>query len=138
MNSAPNSDLFTPLDLYVMGLLPPDSVPTNYILPANTNVNTLADGQILSATAYTIGDYIAGMGTRMPSSAGAPRQFATACVVLTYGRLMTPAEMSFFDYAVSRAETKTALVSVVGLATETASGFYLATGGRATITTRLP
>ena len=130
--------MFTPLDLYVMGLLSPDSVPANLILPPSTGANSLATGQILPATTYTINDYIAGMGARVPPSTTSQKQFATACVVLSYGRLLTPSEMAFFDYASARAETRTPLTTVDGLATETAPGFFLATGGRATLTTRLP
>jgi len=128
--------VFTPLDLYVMGLLPADSVPPSLILPPSTNFNSLTNGQVLPATTYTIADYIAGMGTRVPSSATSPRQFATACVVLSYGRLLTPSEMAFFDYASARAETRTMLRTGAGPAN--APGFFLATGGRATLTTRLP
>jgi hypothetical protein len=129
---------FRPLDLYVMGLVSPDSVPANVILPPSTNISSLATGQILPATTYAITDYIASMGPRAPSSTTSQKQFATACVVLSYGRLLTPSEMAFFDYASARAETRTPLTAVSGLATTTAPGFFLATGGRATLTTRLP
>jgi hypothetical protein len=77
-------------------------------------------------------------GERLPSSANAQRDFTMACLVLTYGRLMTASEMAFFDAACARAETRTPLTTVDGLATEQAPGFYLATGGRATLTTKLP
>ena len=132
------SDRYTPLDLYVMGLLPPDSVPPMYVLPASANPNTFVDGMVSPARTYTINDYIAGHGVREPSSAAAPRTYALAVVVLTYGRLLTPAEMAFFDAAAARAETTVALRSTTGLATGDASGFFLATGGRATLRTRLP
>jgi hypothetical protein len=138
VTSDPVSVVFTALDLYVMGLLPTDSVPPNTILPASVNPNSLVNGQVLPAATYTITDYVAGMGTRVPSSAASPRQFATACVVLSYGRLLTASEMAFFDYASARAETRTTLRSAAGLATRDAPGFFLATGGRATLTTRLP
>ena len=130
--------VFTPLDLYIMGLLPADSVPPNMILQTSVNPNSLATGQVLPATTYPITDYVAGMGARVPSSATSPRQFATACVVLSYGRLLTQSEMAFFDYASARAETRTMLQTVAGLARGNAPGFFLATGGRATLTTRLP
>jgi hypothetical protein len=138
VSAEPPPVAFTPMDLYLMGLLSPDSVSSNLILPPSTNVNSLAAGQILPATTYTINDYIAGMGSRVPSTTTSPKQFATACVVLSYGRLLTQSEMAFFDYASARAETRTPLTAVSGLATTTAPGFFLATGGRATLTTRLP
>ena len=62
----------------------------------------------------------------------------TAVVVLTYGRLLTPSEMAFFSAAAARAETTVSLRAAAGLAIVDASGFNLATGGRATMRTRLP
>jgi hypothetical protein len=138
INRTVASDRFTPLDLYVIGLLPPDSVPTMYVLPATANPNTFVDGMTSAATTYTINDYIQNQGVRTPASSVAPRAFATAVVVLSYGRLLTASEMAFFDAAAARAETRVALRSVSGLVTVDASGFYLATGGRATLRTRLP
>lgn len=132
------SDWYTPLDLYLIGLLPPDSVPPVQVLTAATNPSTLADGIVVPATTYTMADYVAAMGPRVPSSASAQRDFTAACVVLTYGRLMTASEMAYFDAACARAETRTPLVSTTGLVTVPASGFYIATQGRATLTTRLP
>lgn len=138
VQSAPPKDLYTPLDLYVMGLLPPDSVPPVEVLPPDTDPGSLRDGQILSATTYTTADYVAAMGPRVPSSGQSQRDFTAACVVLSYGRLLAPSEAAFFDHACARAETRTPLFSTVGLVTKTALGFFLATGGRATLTTRLP
>lgn len=138
INREPASDHFTPLDLYVMGLVPPDSVPDVYVLPAGFNVNAITDGMVSPATTYTINDYVTRMGARVPSSATAPRSFVTAVVVLSCGRLLSPAEMAFFDHASARAETLVPLQSMSGLVMVTASGFYLATGGRATLRTRLP
>jgi hypothetical protein len=137
-NRAAASNHYTPLDLYLMGLTPPDSVPPVQVLPPTTGLSALADGVILPATTFTIADYIAANGERIPSSVNAQRDFTMACLVLTYGRLLTSSEMSFFDAACARAETRTPLTTVDGLATEEAPGFYLATGGRATLTTKLP
>ena len=138
VNKATPSDHYTPLDLYLMGLIPPDSVPPVQVLPPTTNLDALADGMILPATTFTVADYVAANGERVPATASAQRDFTMACLVLTYGRLLTAAEMTFFDSACARAETRTVLTTIDGLATEQASGFYLATGGRATLTTRLP
>lgn len=138
VHSAPPSDHYTPLDLYVMGLLPPDSVPPVQVLPPETDQGSLREGLILPATTYTTADYVAAMGPRVPSSGDAQRDFTAVCVVLSYGRLLAFSETAFFDHVCARAETRTPLFSTIGLVTKTASGFYLATGGRATLTTRLP
>ncbi len=138
VNRATPSDRYAPLDLYLMGLIPADSVPAVQVLPPATTLDALTDGMVLPATTFTIADYMAANGERIPSSANAQRDFTMACLVLTYGRLMTASEMAFFDAACARGETKTVLTTVDGLATEQAPGFYLATGGRATLTTKLP
>ena len=137
INRATPSDHFAPLDLYLMGLLPPDSVPPMYVLPTTADPNTFVDGMTSPATTYTIADYIAGQGVRVPATA-ARRAVDAAVVVLTYGRLLTPSEIAFFDAAAARAETRVPLRSTTGFITVTASGFFLATGGRATMQTRLP
>ena len=137
VNVTPDTDHYAPLDLYLMGLLPPDSVPAMYVLSPSVDPRTLSDGVVVPATAYAIGDYIAAQGPRVPASASS-RQVAAAVVVLTYGRLLTPTEMAFFDYASARAETTVPLQSQTGLVKVIASGFDLATGGRATLKTRLP
>lgn len=138
INRTTPSDRFTPLDLYLMGLLPPDSVPPMQVLPGNVNPNAFVDGMTSPATTYTIADYIAGQGVRQPSHLDAPHEFTLAVVILSYGRLLTPAEMAFFDHASARGETTVELQSTAGLVTIPASGFFLATGGRATLQTRLP
>ena len=138
INRATPSDRFTPLDLYVMGFVAPDSVPPVYVLPTTANPNTFVDGMISPATTYTINDYVAGQSARVPASTTTQRQFATAVVVLSYGRLLTPSEMAFFDAAAARGETTVQLQSSIGLAMSGAPGFFLATGGRATMRTRLP
>lgn len=137
VNAAPQSDIFTPLDLYLMGLISSTDVPPMFILPAATNPQSLIDGQILPATTYTIANYLAAHGPRVPSSAASPKQFSVATVVLSYGRLLTASEMAFFDRAAARAETTVPLQTQAGLALITASGFSVATGGRGTIRTRL-
>ncbi len=137
VNNAPASDIFTPLDLYIMGLIPSTDVPPMYILPAATNPATLTNNQILPATTYTIANYIAAHGPRVPSVATSPKQFTVATVVLSYGRLLTASEMAFFDRSAARAETTTPLQSLSGIGLVTASGFNVATGGRATVRTRL-
>jgi len=113
-------------------------VPPVYVLPTTANPNTFVDGMLSPATTYTINDYVAGQGARIPASATTQRQFATAVIVLSYGRLLTASEMAFFDTAAARGETTVQLQSSIGLAMSSAPGFFLATGGRATMRTRLP
>ncbi|HYV96106.1 MAG TPA: hypothetical protein VE967_01480 [Gemmatimonadaceae bacterium] len=136
VNQVTQSDLFTPLDLYLMGLMPPEEVPPMYILAPS--VTSVTNNQVLPATTYTIQNYITNQGARVPSSATAPKQFSAAVAVISFGRLLNASEMAFFDRAAARAETTTPLQSQTGLVLVTASGFFTATGGRATMRTRLP
>jgi hypothetical protein len=138
VTSAVPSGVFAPLDLYAMGLLSPDSVPTMYVLAPSVDPRTLADGVVVPGSAYSINTYIAAQGARVPSSATSQRSFAMATVILSYGRLLTPTEMAFFDAAASRAETTVPLREVQGLITDAAAGFFSATGGRGTLHSRLP
>ncbi len=138
VQSATPTDHFTPLDLYLMGVLSPDSVPDVTVLAPSVDPLGLANGDIVAASTYTMQDYIAAMGTRTPTSATAPCAFSVLCLVASYGRLLTGAEMAFFEAACGRAETTTPLPTSIGLANGMSSGFFLATGGRATLTTRLP
>ena len=138
VSRATPTQTFTPLDLYLIGLVGANEVLPVQVLPQSATFSNLTGGLVLPATTYTIDDYIAAMGARVPSSATAQRDFTLACVILSYGRLMTASEMAFFDAACARAETRTPLTTLAGLVTQTAPGFFVATGGRATLTTRLP
>jgi hypothetical protein len=138
ISAGPASDRFTPLDLYVMGLLTPDSVPPVLVLLPSFIPSNVVSGTVLPARSYHVAEYIARQGTRVPAASASQREFATATVLLTYGRLATPSEMAFFDFAASRGETRVPLRSTSGRVTVDASGFYLATGGRATMRFRLP
>ena len=132
VDAKPVTGMYGPWDLYLMGLLPADSVPAALIFPA-----TWAAGQTVTPTAFTIAQYIAAHGARVPSSAASPRTFTMATVVLSAGRLLTEAEMAFFDANAARVESMSSLPSSIGFARTTAVPFRLATGGRATIVTRI-
>jgi hypothetical protein len=128
---------YAPIDLYLMGLIPADSVPSMLVLPPEVVVDGTTNGKTFLARKYSINDYIASQGPRVPA-VSAQKSFATATVLLTYGRLATPAEMAFFDMAAKRGETTTTLRASIGRSNSDAVGFYQATGGRARMTMRLP
>ena len=123
---------YGPWDLYLMGLLPADSVPPALIFPQTWSV-----GQTVTPTSVTISQYISAHGARVPSSAATPRTFSVATVVLSSGRLLNAAEMAFFDANAARAEATVALPFSIGFASGMTLPFRLATGGRATIVTRV-
>lgn len=129
---------FDALDLYLMGLLPADEVPPRFLLDEALAPNAMVAGQVYPVTTYTISEYIAHHGARVPSSATAQRDFSLATVILSAGRLLTVSEMTFFDHAARRGETLVPLPSRSGFVTSDAPGFHQATGGRATLRTALP
>lgn len=132
VDEKPVTGTYGPWDLYLMGLLPADSVPAALIFPA-----TWSTGQTITPTAFTIAQYTAAHGARVPSSAGTARTFTVATVVLSSGRLLSPTEMAFFDANAARAESASSLPSSIGFARGTAIPFRLATGGRATLVVRV-
>ena len=132
VDEKPVTGTYGPWDLYLMGLLPADSVPAALIFPS-----TWSAGQTVTPTAFTIAQYTAAHGARVPTTAGAPRTFTVATIVLSTGRLLSESEMAFFDANAARVESLTTLPSSIGFARGTAIPFRLATGGRATIVTRL-
>jgi hypothetical protein len=132
------STIFSPWDLYLIGLLPTDSVPPAVILPSTVPFSSVRPGFETPATTYTIAQYVATQGARNPAYGAAPREFALATVVLSYGRLLSPSEMAYFDAAAARIESTTAFPVTTGFATAVPSSpFRVATGGRATLHARL-
>jgi hypothetical protein len=128
---------YTDWDLYLMGLVPASSVSPALILPSTLSASAITDGMATTATTYTIAEYIAAQGARVPSEATAPRDFNVAYVVLSYGGLLSPSEMAFFNANAARAESTIGLPSSVGFSGGTAVPFFLATGGRARLHARL-
>lgn len=123
------------LELYLMGLLPPDSVEDHFIITGQTAMP--ACNSVVSATKLTIGDVIAANGPRVPAAGADRRDFRIATIVLSLGRFLNQDEMDFFDHLAARGEAREPLHYTSGLVTGTTLPFYLATGGRATLTTRL-
>ena len=138
VHSRTPSTIYSSWDLYLMGLLPSDSVPPALVLPPTLPLSSIVPGFETPATTYTIAQYVAAHGTRVPAYGSSPTEFTIATVVLSYGRLLSAAEMSYFDAAASRIESTTAFQVTTGFATAAASSpFSVATGGRARLHSRL-
>jgi hypothetical protein len=123
---------FSPLDLYAMGLIPPEEVPPVHILQS-PNLSDLE--RITAASFRTVSmDQIlnAEGGPRVPSSAEAQKDYALAFIV-TQDATYNDAAYAFFSlmsYTLMSKEppdTRTYFAS-----------FSWATGGRAALNTRLP
>src|SRR4029450_12986863 len=102
VQSAPVTREFTPLDLYLMGLLPPASVPPFVVTTAP--IGDIFPGAIVPGTVVTMADVIASDGVRNPPAVASLR-LNVATVVVTRQRPLTRGEMAFFDYFAARGES---------------------------------
>jgi hypothetical protein len=131
---------FKDLDLYLMGLLPATDVGTHYVFTSQAGANAIpCTGTLPYAqfTAVGVNDVIAAAGVRQPAYPAAQRDFTLGVVVVSDAPL--PAEaMAFYDLFARRADARAPLAARDGVALSTDAPFHLQTGGRATLTARLP
>jgi hypothetical protein len=123
------------LELYLMGLLPPDSVSTHVIF--DDQAIPLTCGSTGTATPVTIQDITSYNGARVPDHTQSLEAFKLAAIILSKDRLLSSSELSFFNYMAARGEATTELRFTSGFVSGMTKPFYLATGGRATLTTRI-
>jgi hypothetical protein len=130
---------FNDVELYFMGLLPADSVRTHFVFVNQNQTAQVRNNGILvgAVDSIRVEDIIARDGERAPSAATAPREFRIATVVLSSGGMLSQQEMSFFEHMAARGEQRVALPYSDGLIRGTTLPFFIATGGRGTLVTRL-
>ena len=128
----------SPIELYLMGFIPPDQVPDLWVAPDGAwlvdgdgnNVRAANGDWIFTAsqiTTYSIEDIIAAHGTRVPDHTQAQKNFRAAVILLlsadfpaTQTILETLSrDVSWFSYAGADASSR--------------YNFYEATGGRGTL-----
>jgi hypothetical protein len=130
---------FNELELYLMGLLPPEQVPPAIVFRDQRLIAQVQNGAVLPGPLDTVRveHVIALEGTRNPPAAAAPRTFRVATIVLSRGRLLSGTEMSFFDVMAARGEAESVLAYSQGAVRGETRPFFLATGQRARLVTRL-
>jgi hypothetical protein len=130
---------YNDLELYLMGLVPPEAVGSHFVFDNQNQISQLHDGGVLHGpvTTVTIADIVAQDGARSPGVADSQKSFRTGTLVLSSGRLLNASEMAFFDHMAARGEATSPLTYTSGLDRGTGLPFYLATGKRASLTTRL-
>lgn len=127
-------DDFSNLDLYLMGLMTPGEVGTEYVVTGGLGP---CAGCVATVVPLTVDHVIATVGPRSPA-ASYPRTFRIGTVVITNDRLLNDDELTAFDYFTVRGESTVMLPSNTGLAGRTTvRPFHLATHGRASLDTRL-
>ena len=136
-NAAINQTTFNTMELYLMGLAAPAEVGTYFVLnDQNQNVST---GQTLTAaeiTNVTVNDVITVRGVRVPASTASQKTFRCATVV-TSESLLDPYAMALYDFFARRCEAKQQLTYASGLATGTCNPWYLATGARSVMFSKI-
>ncbi|HSM60319.1 MAG TPA: hypothetical protein VK849_05955 [Longimicrobiales bacterium] len=129
--------VYRDLELYLMGLVPPEEVEPHVVFTDQeqpTSCNSLWSGPTATVT---VEDVIEANGARVPAFGAAPTSFRIATVVVSAGRLLAPHEMAFYDHMAARGSATTPLRYSSGFEAGTVNPFWLATGGRATLETRL-
>jgi len=136
--AAPDTGRFYDLELYLMGLLPKDSVGPHFVFQNQAQFPIATGGNAAGpVTTVTVDDIIAAKGARIPAYGSAQTTFRVATVVLSTGRLLSADEMAFFEHMALRGEATERLRFTSGFAAGMSRPFYVATGGRGRLTTTL-
>jgi hypothetical protein len=136
----PNGPVFNPLELYLMGLLPAVQVSEQIVFDDQAAIqSTPCQGQIYggAVTRVRVQDVINAVGPRVPAAGGAPTNFRTATILVTRTALASPEAMALFSALAERAEGQAATMVHEGFLKQFQSPFFVATGGRGTLDTRL-
>jgi hypothetical protein len=130
---------FNDFELYLMGLLPPDSVAAHVTFLNQDQQAQLRPNGVLSGPTdtITVGEWVARDGVRTPDYSQAPKSFRMATIVLSRNALLTREELSFYNAVAARAESETSLPAIIQTTRVTTLPFLLATGGRGELITRL-
>ncbi len=120
-------EIFSPLELYLMGMIPPNEVPDVHVL-TNPDLSDLERVTAQSVQTYTIEDIMSSAGgPRQPEYPNAQTDFNLATIFLS-DSAFSPAEFGWFTY-----QSRCFMSKI-----ECGEGnFYTATGGRGTVNTRL-
>jgi hypothetical protein len=131
---------YHPLDLYLMGLVGPDDVGTQYVFSPHAAWEALGrtSPYLASAKPITMEEIVALNGERDPPAGAAPTDFRMAVVVLSEERLLSASEMAYYDAVSARAEGTEEVWVVEGFSRSLDAPFALATGLRATMDVTLP
>ncbi|MBM3760186.1 MAG: hypothetical protein FJW36_08065 [Acidobacteria bacterium] len=140
VNSGPK--VFNPLDLYMMGVIPAEQVPDQYIVTDANAVNRLRNsciGPALTPNQFEvlrIADVVAQLGPRVPSAAQEKKHYRLATIVVS-DALLSQEAMSFYSFFARRAEEKVRVWTKGGFAGSYSNPMWVASGGRLSFDTRI-
>jgi hypothetical protein len=138
----PNSPLFNPYELYLMGLLPGAQLAPTWTFTDQAAARNLivqpnwCSGTInLATTDVSLATITGANGARVPAQG--QRYFTTAQLAVSVNRLLDDTEMRYLTWLALRGDNDQSLPAPSGLVVETGMTFWAATGGRARIDMRL-
>lgn len=137
--SVPEPRAYNDFELYLLGLLPADSVrPHIVFLNQNQRAELRGGGTLVGPTdTVTVGEWVARDGVRTPAYPDAPRTFRMATIILSRNGLLTPGELAFYNAVAMRAESEVEVPAIRATTRVLTWPFFLATGGRGRLITRL-
>jgi hypothetical protein len=136
--SQTDEPLFNDFDLYLMGMLPAESVHPQVVLtgatsPPPCNGQTFT-GQVTRVDVNTI---IASAGRRMPDAETAPKDFRAATILVSRDGLVSAETMALYSWLTERAELTQSTPIHVGFVKANGNPFYVQTRGLGTVNTLL-
>jgi hypothetical protein len=134
---APSFPVFNQWELYLMGLIPKTDVTTDALI-FNDQTTFPANGFYPNSafSTYNINSLVTTLGERVPSSATSQKQYRAATIIIS-DALLSANEMAYYDFMTRRADMTTSVPATDGFIQKGGTPFYLATGGRATLSTCL-
>jgi uncharacterized protein (TIGR03437 family) len=140
----PGQTEFNDLDLYLMGLMRPNDVATQYVVTDRAKIESVFTGPspcigMINSSQYQTIDantIVATQGARVPSADASQKDFRVLHVVVSRDALLTPEEMAFFEIYTRRAEDRGSMYwpgSVRG----TTKPWFAATRERSTLTAKI-
>ena len=136
LTANPQAPVFGDLDLYLMGLAPPEQVGTNIVISDPTQaafVLNNCDGRLYTGPFQTLSMQMVtnAMGPRIPAAANSKKQFRIATILMTRDKALDDNAMAFFSYFVRRAEEKGEVPFHIGFSKGSAKPFAVTTQGLA-------
>jgi len=135
---ATEAPIFNDFDRYLMGLIPPEAVRRQVVLPGLTSPPSCL-GQTYTGTVTRVGvdAIVAGAGRRVPDVSSSPKRFRAATILVSRDGLVSQEAMWLYTWLTARAELTSSTPTHEGFTKATGNPFFVATGGLASIDTLL-
>ncbi len=137
-----NCGCFQDLELYLMGLVPPEEVGEHLVFADQEQARQLVgqcNGQLFTGPVLrvSIGDISNAFGRRVPDATTSPKVFRVATIIVSRDGLLNEDAMSFFSFFAQRAEADRPVSIHEGFSKGTGNPFTLTTGRRASLVAKL-